>query len=290
MKVMFANYLLPLSTILCSITSLGLVDAKNVAGVETFHDADGRLQRRFSSDDSVLLARDAKRLPIDIDKIIGENTKLFKRDPKRLPLDINAIIEQEESLLKRDRSQKQKDFQAAGGNLHISPVSLDSKITALKEATVFFSYARDDVELSGRLGDENQDLIVIAPTNEAISRLSKKPWEFPRNIETLESAGAGEVEIDQAIRQNVLKFVRSHVVAYDENHSHGDCGSGYITLKSVDYESSASRGSGGDILLRRDGDSFYVASVRDKKFHKVEKVETAVNGVVLVIDSCLVMP
>lgn len=292
-SVMFVStrFLISISVILClQFTSLfGLSEAKNVVGIENFHDNEGGLHRRFSSEDAQLEARDAKRLPLDIERIIDENNQLFKRDPKRLPLDINEIIENEKHE-KRDGLKNQHDFKAFSDHLHITPVSLDSKLTSMKETAVFFSYARDDLELSAKLIDENEDLIIIAPSNDAIAKLSKKPWEFPADVESMEASGASEREIDNVIRNNVLKFVRSHVVAYDENHSHCDQGAGYITLKSVDFESSSSHDTDGDILLKRQGDSFYVASISDKKFYQVQKVESAVNGVVLIIDSCLEKP
>ncbi|QLL30830.1 hypothetical protein HG536_0A06450 [Torulaspora globosa] len=269
---------------------LGLTEAKNIVGIENFHDESGRLHRRFSSDDSILQARDAKRLPLDIDKVMEENSRLFKRDPKRLPLDINAIIEEEERIAKRDQMRSQKDFSAGSKNLHIAPVSLDSKLTSMKETAVFFSYIRDDVQLSAKLCDENEDLIIIAPSNDAISKLSKKPWGFPRDVASLEASEATEREIDSAIRRNILQFVRSHVVAYDESHSLDEYGPGCITLKSLEFENSSNQDTKGDILLKKQGDSFYAASVVSKDFHKVQKVETAVNGVVLVIDSCLEKP
>lgn len=269
---------------------LGLTEAKNIVGIENFHDENGRLHRRFSSDDSILEARDAKRLPLEIDRIMEENSRLFKRDPKRLPLDINAIIAEEQRIAKRDQMRSQKDFKAGSKNLHVSPVSLDSKLTSMKETAVFFGYLRDDVQLSAQLCDENEDLIIIAPSNDAISKLGKKPWEFPRDVQSLEASEATEREIDSAIRQNILQFVRSHVVAYDDNHLLNEYGPGCITLKSLNFQDSSDHDSKGDILLKKQGDSFYVASIVDKEFHRVQKVETAVNGVVLVIDSCLEKP
>ncbi|QLQ81566.1 hypothetical protein HG537_0F03270 [Torulaspora globosa] len=290
--IISTRLLIPLSLILSLrfFFLLSLTEAKNIVGIENFHDEKGRLHRRFSSDDSILQARDAKRLPLDIDKLMEENSRLFKRDPKRLPLDINAIIEEEERIVKRDQMRSQKEFSAGSKNLHISPVSLDSKLTSMKETTVFFSYVREDVGLSTRLSDENEDLIILAPSNDAISKLSKKPWQFPRDVESLEASEASEKEIDSTIRQNVLQFVRSHVVAYDESHKLDEYGPGCITLKSLDFEDSSNHDTRGDILLKKQDDSFYVASIVDKEFYKVQKVETAVNGVVLVIDSCLEMP
>lgn len=274
----------------CTLLSTCLVKAKNVAPVEQFQDENGRLRRRFSTEGLPLQARDAKRLPLDLDKIINDESGLLKRDPKRLPLDIERIIDEESKVVKRDAVSNQQDFKVNKGDYEMAPVSLESKLTSLKETIIFFGYARNDVELAAKLSDDGQDTIIIAPTDEAISALSMKPWAFPQNIDSLESNGATEMEIDDAIQQNILKFVRSHVVAYDDNTSYREFKSGYTTLRSVEFENSGSQVVDGDILLKKEGESFYVASSRDKKFHEVQKIEKASNGVVLVVGSCLEWP
>lgn len=277
---------------ICVFTLLStcLVEAKNVAGIEQYQDEKGRLRRRFTREELPLQARDGKRLPFDLDRVIDEDSKLLKRDPKRLPLDVDRIINEENRIVKRGKVSNQQDFKVNKGEYEMRPVSLDSKLTSLKETLIFFGYARNDIELAAKLSDETQDIIIIAPTNDAISALPMKPWEYPQDIENLESSGATAMEIDNAIQHNILKFVRSHVVAYDDNTSYREFKSGYTTLRSVDFENSRRQDADGDILLKKEGDTFYVASNRDKKFHEVEKIETASNGVVLVVGSCLEWP
>lgn len=274
---------------LCTLLESCLVDAKNVASIEQYTDSDGRLHRRFATEELPLQRRDPKRLPLDLDRIIEEESRLVKRDPKRLPLDIQELLNEDSGLRKRGESNQQ-DFKVNKGDYEMQPVSLDSKLTSLKETLLFFGYARNDMKLAAKLADENQDIIIVAPNNDAIRALPKKPWAFPSDIDALESKGASEREIDDATQQNILKFVRSHVVAYDDNTSYRNFKSGYTSLRSVDYENSNNQDSDGDILLKKEGDSFYVASNRDKVFHVVEKIEKASNGVVLVIGSCLEWP
>lgn len=260
------------------LAGMPLVDGKNIADIIPYRDQDGKL-RRMVDQEETLRKRDAQGFQVDLDDILSTGSSLAKRDPKRLPLDIEELLENEEALAKRGQKTFAND---------VLTLSLDSKLPNLNEVSIFYEYVRNDIIISKKLSDENEDLIIISPSNEAISGLSLKPWQFPEDIESLESAGATDVDIDSAIEQNVLEFVRSHVVEYEENKSVKNTEMGYTVLKSVAMDKTSSKG--GDILLKKEDEQFYVASIRDGIFHPVKKVETAANGVVLVIDSCLVWP
>lgn len=168
-------------------------------------------------------------------------------------------------------------------------MSLESVFTLLNDVSIFYSYVREDVPFVNRLADVDQDVVIIAPTNEAIAQLGKKPWEFPRDIESMEREGANEKEIDTAIRNNVIDFVRSHVIFEDTNSFFRE-ENDYATIRSANKGKQEGMDDDGDILVKNVDGSFLVASSRDKEFHEVKHVETSVNGVVLVIDSCLAWP
>ena len=154
---------------------------------------------------------------------------------------------------------------------------------------LFYGYVREDVPFVNQLSDSNENVVIIAPTNEAISHLNKKPWEFPRNIEALEAAGSSDQEIDEAIRDNILEFVGSHVVVYNDEDAFEKQVDDYTVVRSAALNGSQESDSG-DIFVKREGDSFFVASSKDKVFHEVKSFEKGINGVVLVVDSCLSWP
>lgn len=260
--------------LICSLWASSQAEAKKIVDIQTYHDENGNLRRRFAAGESALGKRDAKRIPLDIDKILADEGKILKRGTNE-----HNILEKEE----------QHNFEMNNEDYIMSTISLDSKLPSIQEVEIFYEYARNDVQLSEKLSDDNEDLIIIAPTNEAISKLSLKPWQFPRDIDSLESEGASDVDIDNAIEENILKFVRSHVVTYNDENSYKKIRKGVTLLRSVAMVEDC-EDCKGDILLKKENDAYYVASIKDEKFHLVENIETGSNGVILIIDSCLEWP
>ncbi|GCF01536.1 hypothetical protein ZYGM_001669, partial [Zygosaccharomyces mellis] len=174
-------------------------------------------------------------------------------------------------------------------------MNLDSIFTLLNDVDLFYSYIREDVPFVNQLTDANEDVVIIAPTNEAITKLGKKPWEFPRNIEALEQQGSSEEEIDAAIHRNILDFVRSHVIFFEDGSSFFKEENDYTVIRSVNMENQRTEedktsDDSGDVMVKSENGSFLVASSKNKEFHEVKNVEMGINGVVLIVDSCLAWP
>ncbi|CCC69515.1 hypothetical protein NCAS_0C05250 [Naumovozyma castellii] len=240
------------------------IAAKNVINLTAFRDSNGKLHKRLLPDVQYqTLAKTDMRSPMG------------KRDAKKLPLDLLDFFSNHGG--KTSKKEKRAFM--------MNPVSLDSQLPLLKEIEIFSSYLRNDVDTYDKLRDPNENLIILAPTNSAIIELSLKPWEFPNDIDALESKGASEMELDNAIDANINKFVRSHIVSYDDNKD-DITGSGSIVL----LRSLAAPSGIKDVLLKRNADSYYVASVKDEVYHRVNRIINGENGVVLIIDSCLEWP
>ncbi|KAL3229673.1 Uncharacterized protein RNJ44_01809 [Nakaseomyces bracarensis] len=173
-------------------------------------------------------------------------------------------------------------------NIDIPNTYLDSQISVLKEVDIFASYSRNDEKVYDMFRDPESDLIVIAPTNEAFTVLSKKPWQFPTDIDDMEERGSSVRDIDNAIHSNIVHFVRSHVVSFQKDvETYKD---GTVLLKSDAYRMDYPNKRGGDILLRRNGDTYSIASVNDGIYHPVEGVHLTRNGVILMVHACLSKP
>lgn len=227
--------------------------------------------------------REAKKLPSDIENIIES---LEKKEAKKLPFDLDEILE---GLEKRQVPQQEFGSTNEDGTESTKMVYLDSRIPLLNEISIFSSYSRNDLTLSSNFEDPKQNVIVFAPSNDAIEALSLKPWQFPINIDELESNTEDEKAIDDAVNNNIIRFVRSHVVSYsdsDRAFKH-NCKHREILLKSQAYDGPQ---DSGDIILKKEKDDYYVASAKDHEFHIVKKIDHAENGVVMVIDSCLESP
>lgn len=208
-----------------------------------------------------------------------------KRSPKRLPLDLNKIVEDSKSshdpFRKRSISRPQYVVDILGGK-HDDRVCIDSRLSVLQDISLFSEYGREVKEAVDQFEDPDEELVVIAPTNRAIMALPLKPWAFPENIDALEAREAAPEVIDNAINANIAHFVKSHVVAQSSDFR--------SESNEIWLHSEVDATERGDIVLKREGDEYYVASVNYMEFHRVERVDVAANGVILVIDSCLSWP
>lgn len=119
--------------------------------------------------------RDGRRLPINIDNALDLDSELAKRDAKRLALDAknlkNVIDLAGEDFSKRDLTRPQYVMEIIGGK-NEDRVNLDSRITLLHDISLFSEYGRDVDDFATQLEDSNQELLVIAPSNEAITKLA----------------------------------------------------------------------------------------------------------------------
>ncbi|KAK7750076.1 hypothetical protein SLS62_007944 [Diatrype stigma] len=82
-----------------------------------------------------------------------------------------------------------------------------------RSMNAFAGFARDAEAVARRLGDAAARSTVLAPSNAAVDRLPRKPWEDPRDYDALgATAYDGEPGQDRA-RRNLRRFVEAHVVA-----------------------------------------------------------------------------
>ncbi|KAK9475930.1 hypothetical protein V1514DRAFT_299581 [Lipomyces japonicus] len=76
-----------------------------------------------------------------------------------------------------------------------------------RHISIFSSLARQVEELMYRLQDPNKETFVLAPTNEVMQKLTRKPWE-----DAIEVEETNQIEEEKRAAANIKKFVLSHVV------------------------------------------------------------------------------
>lgn len=220
-----------------------------------------------------------------IDEQTGEQRKVVPLELERFfPLDFDEILLRD--TMQRNAAMEEEDYRELGKRdievaFQNTGVTLDDRLQSLPAISLFGRYVRDIDGMSEALADGDRHIMVFAPTNDAITAMPKKPWEYPRNIDKLEQAGASASEIHDAIQANVRRFVLTHVVS-DIDLSKVGREDGSAVLTSDLHPKSMQ----GDILLRKDGDRYTVSSKTGRDL-AVEEVHTASNGIVLVIDSSL---
>lgn len=163
-------------------------------------------------------------------------------------------------------------------------ISLHDSLTQLSEISIFSSYMRDDVDLYQKcdqdvakadLTDQKEYLLVFAPSDDAIEKLSAKPWEWPEGITDDNNAR------DETSHSNVMHFIESHVVATDLFHG----------IKQLQLNGAEMHSLNGQLIKLANKEGEYFVSVKGccKPF-KVEKVQIVSNGAILIVDHALDWP
>lgn len=81
-----------------------------------------------------------------------------------------------------------------------------------RSINIFAGFTRDISLVDERLGDEQSNTTVLAPLNSAIMALPRKPWEDPKDYETLGSNAYEGKDGEARAHKNLRRFVEEHVV------------------------------------------------------------------------------
>jgi len=155
------------------------------------------------------------------------------------------------------------------------PTLLRTQLAVSQEISIFASYVRDFASLEARFNDNKSFSIVLAPSNDAVTSLAAKPWEFPNKV------GGGEQEQDRAARNNILSFISHHVYLGDD-----------VSEKALneDGECILTTESGDVLFVQRRADKFTVALTDRSIVANVIKARNVENGVFWVLDHSLAVP
>lgn len=93
-----------------------------------------------------------------------------------------------------------------------SAIMLSDVMGRDRSINIFAGFTRDVESISNRLDNENQNSTVLAPLNSAIEKLPRKPWEDPKEYDSLGTdAYEGDDGMERANR-NLRRFVEAHIV------------------------------------------------------------------------------
>ncbi|KAL8766014.1 MAG: hypothetical protein Q9209_007103 [Squamulea sp. 1 TL-2023] len=100
-----------------------------------------------------------------------------------------------------------KDSSEDAGDVIISDVIGKDRVI-----NIFAGFTRDIDAISKRLNDDTQNTTVLAPLNSEIQKLPRKPWEDPKQYDSLgQNAYEGSAGDDRA-HNNLRRFVEAHVI------------------------------------------------------------------------------
>ena len=81
-----------------------------------------------------------------------------------------------------------------------------------RSINIFAGFTRDIAAISNRFEDRAQNSTILAPLNSAIMALPRKPWEDPKQYNTLGAEAYEGPDGEERARKNMLRFVEAHIV------------------------------------------------------------------------------
>lgn len=194
-----------------------------------------------------------------------------KRDAKNVvELSLEELRDRDEPLL--------ADVAKLLHNLKRQQVLVDGKVLELilpqmRLISVFTGYIRDNADVAKLTEQQDQSLLLVAPTDDAVSKMSKKPWEFPREV--------SGPDADAIAAANVELFLQSHVATsfvYNGGEVETKLMNGHrLVIKQ-------------DLMSNVDGGAFSVVVPETNEVIPVMEARQVANGYVLVIDRVLAQP
>ncbi|CAK7901445.1 hypothetical protein CAAN1_06S04170 [[Candida] anglica] len=235
-------------TTLFTLSLLALVSAKNVANLDKFRQAFEKefgvhaAKRGLSVEQFVSLLEEST--PEQIQEIMGKNVQ-------------GVLMAHEEEKLTEPES-----------------ILLQTALAQNKDISIFANYIRDQKKIALATDDLQDFLVVVAPTDHAISHNlgGLKPWEFPLPVD-----GANE---DENIASNLSSFVQSHIIP-----TNGEVKDWPVFLNSnEDLELTTHSFNKNSVQFSRINGETFVNS------NKVLDTIFVDNGIILVISDSLVKP
>ncbi|TID26244.1 hypothetical protein CANINC_002776 [Pichia inconspicua] len=147
---------------------------------------------------------------------------------------------------------------------------------------LFFRYLRESPELFKKCetgsnvassSENKKQVLIFAPTNDALINLNKKPWQFPKDINSAKT----ENEKDLIIQRNILNFVESHFVETE-----------HFNTASISNGVEFTSMNGRKIILENSGSNFKLKQVTSDEWIVVSDIEVFSNGAILTINKALV--
>ncbi|CAH2354791.1 FAS1 domain-containing protein [[Candida] railenensis] len=272
-------YLTDLKSILGNINEVAqgkLIDLKKLAeslGSENLQDESEPIP---IFDGSNKEKREAKNV-VALTYLLEEVDKEISNNKRRDLDDGRAFIQQ---LILKPQVVITPDQPNVGGSL------LQSALPLERDISIFAGYIRDQVPVAQLTGQLDNPLLIIAPTDNAISKKLNglKPWEFPKDVE----------EDEAAAEENLSNFVESHIIKESASSSLEQWDEFFKSQENLDRNMASLNGKVVSIV-REAGETYVLSLKADKegisaKGNKVDKLVRVENGFILVINDSLVVP
>ena len=116
-------------------------------------------------------------------------------------------------------------------------LSISDVIGKERIINIFAGFTRDIESISQRFNTPTQNTTVLAPLNSEIQKLPRKPWENPKDYDTLGASAYEGSEGEDRAHQNLRRFVEAHIVPvspWEEGDQVKSLGGGKVWWESRD--------------------------------------------------------
>lgn len=194
---------------------------------------------------------------------------------------LNPIIGSQDKfpIVELSENDKHGKIVSPEGSL-IEPIDVASALAARADISLFAKYLRDLPELYHKcetieeVGSKSEkDILIFAPTNDALMTLKLKPWQFPEDIE----AAKNEQEQDEIIKRNIYNFVGSHVAEAKGIDFSND--SKAVKIKTF---------NGKTVILENEVTKFRIKAEDSDEWSDITDIEVFRNGAIVTLTKPLV--
>lgn len=116
-------------------------------------------------------------------------------------------------------------------------LSISDVIGKERIISIFAGFTRDISTISGRLNDQSQNTTVLAPSNAALQKLPRKPWEDPKDYDELGAKAYEGASGEDRAHRNLRRFSEAHIIPispWKEGEKVESTGGGLVWWESKD--------------------------------------------------------
>jgi len=92
------------------------------------------------------------------------------------------------------------------------PVIISDALPLTRAVSIFAGLTRDIASIASRFDDAGKNTTVLAPSNNAMMALPRKPWEDAEEYATMGTKAYEGQDGQERANENVKRFVQAHVV------------------------------------------------------------------------------
>jgi hypothetical protein len=91
-------------------------------------------------------------------------------------------------------------------------IMLSDVIGKAQDIAIFSGLTRDIDSVADRIDDSSKNATILAPSNNVMRSLKRKPWEDPKDYDTFGQNAYGGSDGEDRAHWNLRRFVEAHII------------------------------------------------------------------------------